>query len=537
MYTVLIVDDEYYFRQALKVSLPWAELDLQLIGEAKNGEDALELMRNLHPDIIMVDINMPIMDGLTFITQARSEGFNAKFIVLTGHSEFAYAKHAIQLGVSNYVLKPIDGDEIQRSLSEMKQLINHERHARLELDDLKKQAVEKASLERTQTLNDWLLGNLEPEHQRDRLHSLGIDTSATSYRTVVIELGGSDGALPLSPQTKASMRRSVPLLVQQAMHPSVTYEGFLNEKGQFVLIFSSNDNKLNEIDALCEAIGAQLTADNGWTYTIGVGNTHEGLEAVSSSYKEALYALKHRYLLGGNRVIGYSHITRSAMKTSLYSMDKRSSFLKSMRTGNAPEVEAWLSDFFNSARLKNASIDMLLVAGFEMYSTCMEFLEETSQDINEIVHNPSEPDLFGLIERMGSFSEFEDWIRSLIGKIMIHVHAKKSSRSAIIVEEVKSFITAHYRNEELKIEDIARGVHMNYTHLCYVFKKETTTTINDYLTQIRMQKAKELFDQGYIIVQDVASRVGYSDANYFGKCYKKYSGITPSKYISNKQHQ
>ncbi|WP_413242436.1 helix-turn-helix transcriptional regulator [Paenibacillus sp. 1P07SE] len=176
---------------------------------------------------------------------------------------------------------------------------------------------------------------------------------------------------------------------------------------------------------------------------------------------------------------------------------------------------------------------MLLVAGFEIYSTCMEFLEETSQDIHEIVHSRSEPDLFGLVERMDSFSEFEDWIRSLIGRIMLHVHAKKSSRSAVIVEEVKAYITAHYCNEELKIEDIARGVHMNYTHLCYVFKKETASTINDYLTQVRMQKAKELFDQGYLIVQDVASRVGYSDANYFGKCYKKYSGITPSKYISN----
>ncbi|WP_425414023.1 helix-turn-helix transcriptional regulator [Paenibacillus daejeonensis] len=176
---------------------------------------------------------------------------------------------------------------------------------------------------------------------------------------------------------------------------------------------------------------------------------------------------------------------------------------------------------------------MLLVAGFEIYSTCLEFLEETSQDIHEIVQSQSEPDLFGLIERMDSLGEFEDWIRSLISKMIVHVHAKKTSRSAVIVEEVKSYITTHYRNEELKIEDIARGVHMNYTHLCYVFKKETSTTINDYLTQIRMQKAKELFDQGYIIVQDVASRVGYSDANYFGKCYKKYSGITPSKYISN----
>jgi len=364
MYKVLIVDDEYYFRQALKVSLPWTELELQVVGEAKNGEDALEQMSILHPDIIMVDINMPIMDGLTFIAEARSAGYNAKFILLTGHSEFAYAKHAIQLGVFNYVLKPIDTEEIQHSLNEIKDVINQERHARQEL-------------------------------------------------------------------------------------------------------------------------------------------------------------------------IGYVEVTRSALKVSLYSMDKRSSFLKSMRTGNASEVEAWLSEFFSHARATQASLDMLLVAGFEIYSTCMEFLEEVAPNIHDIIHAQAEPDLQGLIERMDSLSEFEDWIRSLIRNMMEHVHNKKSSRSGMIVEEVQRFIQTHYRNEELRIEDIARGVHMNYTHLCYVFKKETATTINDYLTQVRMQKAKALFDQGCIIVQDVANRVGYSDANYFGKCFKKYAGITPSKYIAN----
>ncbi len=533
MYKVLIVDDEYYFRQAIKVSLPWEELDLQLIGEAKNGEDALEQMRILHPDIIMVDINMPIMDGLTFIAEARSEGFDAKFIVLTGHSEFAYAKHAIQLGVHNYVLKPIDTEEVQNSLCEMKKLIKDERNAKLELDDLKKQAVEKASLLRTQVLNDWLLGNIGSEDKENRLLRMGIDIDSTDYMTAVIDIGEGDGHPHSNAQDKTTIRSNIPALVEQAVHHSFSYEGFFNEKGQFVLIFGSRDNNFDEIEALCESILTKMAVSSEFIYTIGLGNGHMGFEAVSASYKEALYALKHRYLLGGNRVILYSKVTQSAMKVSLYSISKRSQFLMNMRTGNTSEVEEWLTEFFYNARLNNASLEMLLVAGFEIFSTCMEFLEETSQDIHEIVQSQSEPDLFGLIDRMNSFSEFEDWIRGLIRKIMVHVHVKKSSRSAIIVEEVKSFIKVNYVNEALKIEDIARGVHMNYNHLCYVFKKETSTTINDYLTQIRMQKAKELFDQGCLVVQDVASRVGYSDANYFGKCFKKYSGITPSKYISN----
>lgn len=533
MNKVLIVDDEYYFRQAIKISLPWKELDIELIGEAKNGEDALEQMRLLQPDIVMVDINMPIMDGLTFIEEAKAAGYNSKFIVLTGHSEFDYAKRAIKLGVVNYVLKPIDEEEIQKTLFEIKDLLDNERNAKVELNDLKKQATEKVKLLRNQFLNDWLLGNIDPIHKEDRLRSLGMDIVSPYYLVVVIHIEASDEQLYSHSQDKHMMRNRIIKHVQRVVYQSFKFEGFFNGVDQFVLIFGSKDNNFSEIEEVCESIRTVIAERNGCTVTIGVGNECSGFEAVTVSYKEALYALKYRIILGSNRVIHYSNVTQSAMKVSLYSVDKRSKLLMSMRTGNTQKVEEWLTDFFSNARLKNVSLEMLLGAGFEIFSTCMEFLEETSQDINEIVHSQSEPNLFQLIEQMNSFSEMEEWIRGLIREIMVHVHANKSSKSAIIVEEVKSFIDTNYMNEELKIDDIARGVHVNYNHLCYVFKKETSYTINDYLTQIRMQKAKELFDQGHLVVQEVASKVGYADANYFGKCFKKYSGITPSKYISN----
>jgi two-component system response regulator YesN len=533
VYKVLIVDDEYYFRQAIKVSLPWAELELELVGEAKNGEEALEQTRMLRPDIIMVDINMPIKNGLAFIEEAQAEGFNSKFIVLTGHSEFAYARHALQLGVSNYVLKPIDEEEIRSSLSEIKNVINKERNARVELDDLKKQALEKNSLLKNQVLNDWLLGNLAPEHMEKGLLSLGIDIVSTYYMTAIIDLDAREKPAHSNSQNIPTIGIICAELMQQAANKSLKCVSFLSGKGQHVLVFGSKDKELDEVAELCDSIRLKMTTTNDQTYTIGLGSGYSGIDAVSDSYKEALYALKHRFILGANRVIPYAKVTQTAMKVSLYSVDKRNRLLMSMRTGNTQEVEEWLIEFFYNARLKRASLEMLLVAGFEVFSTCMEFLEETSRDINEIFDSRTESDLFQLIEGMKSFNEFEEWIRSLIRKLMAHVHANKSSRSAIIVDEVKTFIKHHYINEEMKIEDIARGVHMNYNHLCYVFKKETSCTINDYLTQIRMQKAKELFDQGYLVVQEVASRVGYSDANYFGKCFKKYAGITPSRYISH----
>lgn len=158
MYKVLIVDDEYYFRQALKISLPWSELGFQIAGEAKNGAEALEQMTELEPDVVLVDMNMPIMDGLEFIHKAKERDQTTKFLVLSGHSEFVYARQARQLGVVNYVLKPINEEELQSSLLDIKELIRTERLGKLELDDLRRQASEGLSVLKEQVLNGWLQG-------------------------------------------------------------------------------------------------------------------------------------------------------------------------------------------------------------------------------------------------------------------------------------------------------------------------------------------------------------------------------------------
>ena len=123
MLKVLVVDDEYYFRQALKVTIEWEKWGFEICDEAKNGKIALEKMNTLKPDIVIVDINMPVMDGLEFLHFLNELDINVKVIILTGHSEFNYAKQAVQLGVYNYILKPIDEDELLKCLLDIKNTI------------------------------------------------------------------------------------------------------------------------------------------------------------------------------------------------------------------------------------------------------------------------------------------------------------------------------------------------------------------------------------------------------------------------------
>src|SRR5690606_23530977 len=126
MLKVMIVDDEYYFREALKISLSWQDLGFIVCGEAKNGKEALDMIDDLEPDIILVDINMPIMDGLEFVNELKNRGADCKIVILTGHSEFQYAKEAVKLGVYNYILKPVNEKELTETLIDIKRDIETE---------------------------------------------------------------------------------------------------------------------------------------------------------------------------------------------------------------------------------------------------------------------------------------------------------------------------------------------------------------------------------------------------------------------------
>ncbi|WP_276358117.1 response regulator [Cohnella caldifontis] len=533
MLNLLIVDDEYYFRQALKVSLPWEELGYRIEGEAKNGEEALDLMSEKAPDVVLVDINMPIMDGMEFIQQAKRREPETKFIVLTGHSEFAYARQAMQLGVFNYVLKPINEEELRSSLLEVKRLIQKERNVRLELERLKMQAKEYMPVLKDRLLNGWLqdTGLTESAFAKERLEYLGIDLSSSYYTVVVIDIDSLDDLV--SEEDKQIRKLAVRGIAQEYVHHAYPYAGCQDQEDRFVMIIGSADGAYANLEPLCEAIRQSVQRHLGCTVTVGVGNGYPGLERISVSYREALFALKHRFVMGGNQVIVHSAIAEAGMKISLFSVEKRSALLMCMRIGNAAETEEWLASFFRDARNKNASLDMLLVAGIEIVSTCLEFLAEASQSFEDVSQEQAVPDMLQLMQKMNTMGELENWVRTLILTVMSHVHGRKQNRAAKIVEEVKAYIRRHYGNEELRIEAIAKSVHMNYNHLCFVFKKETSVTINDYLTEYRIAKAKELFDQGAKVVQDVANRVGYADANYFGKCFKKHTGITPSKYVND----
>ncbi|MDG0810274.1 response regulator [Cohnella rhizosphaerae] len=299
MYKVLIVDDEYYFRQALKISLPWAELGFQIAGEAKNGAEALALLPELQPDVVLVDMNMPIMDGIEFIQKAKQRDGETKFMVLSGHSEFVYARQAVHLGVFDYVLKPIDEGELRGSLLDMKEQIRTERQGRTELEDLRKQASESLPAWREQVLNGWLQGSGQASVPgSERLASLGIQLGGPYFQTVVIDLDPCDDwNREEDLLARKAVVQEIALRDMQSVYQCAVCRDY---EDRLVLIVGSPDDSFDGLESLCKGIRDKIRA-LPCSVTIGIGSGSRSLASVAASYKDALLALKRRFFNGGQR--------------------------------------------------------------------------------------------------------------------------------------------------------------------------------------------------------------------------------------------
>lgn len=538
MLKTLIVDDEYYFREALKVSIDWAGLGFYICGEAKNGKDALEKVENINPDVIIVDVNMPIMDGLEFVEAIKQRGYNCKIIILTGHSEFNYAKQAVQLGVNNYVLKPVDEEELIKCLLEIKALIEKELSTLIEFNSLKQQVKDSIPLLKEKFLNELLQGSFLNNEKElvDKMNYLNIKASEY-YMVVTIELDLADDMLK-NDEDFQLWKFAVSNITNEILGERFVFSMCFDSEDRICIILNLNDmedctNFSELLENRLDIIRALVYKHLDFTITIGVGTEKNKLFNIHTSYKESIVALKNKLTIGSNKVIMYTSVAESRIKGNIFTSEHRGQLMMNMRICNEDEVNKIVNEIFLKIRNENIHHEILFVVCIEMVAVCMEFIAEVGLSLANVLPN-SNLNILEELQSKKSVDEIESWVKRFFRLTLEVVQKNKMSKASKLVEEVKHYIKDCYQDEELSVNEIAKNLFVNYAHLSYIFKRDTGVTINEYITDVRIKKAKELFDKGESLIIDVAAKVGYSDANYFGKCFKKRYGLAPSKYIDNR---
>ena len=528
MIKVVIADDEKRFRMYMEKVLDWNSLGFSICGSASNGEQVLELLEKEKPDIALLDINMPKMDGITLTENLKKLSPKTYVVFITGYSEFEYARQAVKLGVSEYLLKPFSKEELSKVVLKLKEKILQEKQQ-------EKQSIQNRTILIEEMMNKMI--HLEPDDVeevkecKEKLEQLGLTFEKEYYEAIIIAPDKIQGKEILKEDRNLWMFGIRNIIEEMANQEGRKRIGFSNYENQLVFIwhYTRTGDTMGFIRHFCQVIENLL----GITMTIGVGNVVESFEQIPETYRKAAISLQNQFVFGKGRIISYNEIINRENRADFYRLDLNEKLLIALRKNDRKRIEEILAMTQKEMIENQYSLDYVNAAIMGVLSVCLSYIVEMKGDIQEVLGKDFSP--YQELKKKESMEESFRWLLEIFQTTTEYFNKPHSRRADQIIEEVENYIEDHYSDFELTAEDISEAVFLDISYVRKIFSKYKNYTIQDYITRVRMNAAKEKLESCQYSVAEVAEMCGYLDAGYFGKCFKKYYHVTPRQYVNQLQ--
>ncbi len=521
MYRVFLADDEIVVREGIRNNFPWEETDFSLVGEASDGEMALSMLQDIKPDILITDIRMPFMDGLALCRALSATMPWMYIIIISGYDDFAYAKEAISIGVKEYLLKPVSSQELRKVLTRMAEGIRAEKQQQANLRLYRDQLASSTELLKQKLLSDLISGVPEGEIIR-RARALHTGLTAKRYLVMVIDPG----------KVAAQMEdlRSAESVILRLANNSGGAAFMCQLQGRFVLLIMGDDDADVEerTYGLAQSVKYDIERNTALKPMVTIGTTVNFLYKVPESYREACTLLSTMVELEkGNqdrRILGVLDI---APAESLSLMDvKMPKMYERLRHANRADIDGILAEYFGeigeSAVKSKLFINYLFVDIVLVASRIVRDCGGVPQDVIPAAFQPE-----GKTAVTVGVDDTLELAKEVIGKALEFRDEQGSERYGVLIRKAKAYIGEHYANPELTLRQVANEVALSNNHFCTIFSQETGVTFTEYITMLRIEKAKELLRDQQMRTSDVAASIGYNDPHYFSYLFKKYMDMSP----------
>lgn len=512
METVLIADDEQNIREGLKCILDWNKLGFEICGEASNGDETLSLILKQNPSLVLLDIRMPKMYGTDIIKIAREKGYDGKFIILSGYSDFTYAQTAIRYGASFYLTKPIDEDELLTSVTKVKADLEEE-HSNTNNIRLLKSKAKNAILHEIVT-GIYLSTPLTP----DELEEMNL--IADTYQVVIYEKFGT------KPDDASYSFADLLKVTNKGNHTFDHFEEDGNEvillKGSFAL--SKFQNFLAHYEQNPPQPGSPLDS-----LFLAYGRPVSDLDEIYLSYEEASTLMKRRFFcIQGQHTLGFTELP-DVHKCNLEISDEKlnefydllTDYLMAFNRKKVAETLFSLEEYVY--RVKNDIISVRLFLT-DLYLRIKEKVSHTYDTLE--IDFPTNTEAIDYIENCHYLYEIILFISEQTEKVF---HAAGSSSRTTILDDIFYYIDHNYQNN-IKLESIAPLFGYNSAYLGKIFNKTAGESFNSYVDHKRIEQSKDLLKENRLKVYEIAEQVGYKNVDYFHKKFKKYVGMSPAEY-------
>lgn len=520
-YKVILVDDEPMILRSLKVAIPWEELNLEIVGEARNGEGALQLIKEKSPHMVVSDIRMPGMDGISLMKEVLADNAKLIFIIISGYGEFEYAREALRQGAFDYLLKPIDHEE----LTEMLVRANKRLDTQIENDKLIHSVQVLSLMARERMFLELIEGNQRTLQHMNWMES---DELEQDYFMAVVQLDQYlNGHWTM--QEKRLWLFAIRNILEEWSEQNSGMTVFPFHSGEWIVIFPSHMN--DDTMMLGKDIIHQIKKYSKLTCFVGISKRSKGIDQLNSAYQSATRALYQRFYTEQEGVfIDSDDSTEHApIQEVKYPKHLETAILQCIRT---LDLERMLPLFDDTK------------AYIEGYSLTKDIAERMIVEMTVVLYRQFEysnlhvdGSLGELIQRlhdMGTLSEMINEVKATFEKKVNENRYSQSKEDVqTIVEKAQKYIENHY-HKDLSIEEIAEVVDLSISHFCMIFKQVSGYTFLEYLTKCRMDKAKYILKNTSVKVYQIAPLVGYQDPKYFTQVFKKATGKTPSEFREEK---
>lgn len=522
---VLIVEDEYRIGMLIKHLIRWDEFHMECADVVDNGETALQIIEGSPPDIVITDIRMPKMNGLDLISKVRESTKDIKFIVISGYKEFEYAHRALQYGVEDYLLKPINKEELNEVMKKLQSELAAKHRQTIE-----KTEMQKAVSESRQIIKRNFLKNIIEQEEEIRTEDPRVSLDGEIYRGIDIKLDYVDYKKRDKKQDKLTVEKVISIV--EGILQTETEEVLICEKENLHIYclfnYSCEKSKAikNSINDILSEIKEYLMGFEQYEATIGVGRERIEFGEIRFSIIEAYRAAGNRIKLGTGRIIYAESIAhRNQSEQPRFTEQIRNMVLMSIESYSKENLEQAVNQFYSEFLLRD-DLDFSLC-----YEEAGEFVSFFFEHIDKWQEEPKDVrrQLLSDCQHCYTIKALKNLLKASLGDYLDASRAAMEAESAKPVRQALQYMDIHF-GEKITLEEIADIVELNPVYFSVLFKKETGINFSAYLVNLRMDKAKEILCDSNETIAAVAEKVGYKDARYFSQIFTKTVGVKPALY-------
>lgn len=539
MLKIFLAEDEVIVRETIKRMIPWENLGFELVGEAADGEMALPLLIRQQPDLLITDIKMPFMDGLTLARLAKKEVPGLKVVILSGYDDFNYAKQAINIGVEDYLLKPITKNALIERLTEIRSRYEDEKTQREYYEKFHRemQAYEKNSSR--DFFEALVSGSLDMMELYKRAEKLGLDIVAESYNILIFTMNCNEDFSGQREGYSSWEAESLEMLEKFFTgHPFAML--FRSNVFSYGVLIKGEKNSIRENTRICiEEIRKIFDRkEDNKEWFVAVGESVERLSQIQKSYHSASRAFSQRYLYD-EKVLYYEEMLAMEKKDVtnddseyLQKVDVNALnptiLQKFLSNGLLEETKNFVQDYFYA--IGQEPMESVVFRSYVILNvrfSVLSFLKELGCDTKTLEPDDTEEILAESGRNMDSTIAYAE---KMISQAIQLRDRNSGNKNGSILKTAVDFIDQHYMEEDMSLNKAANAANVSANHFSALFSQNMGQTFIEYLTSLRMDKAKEYLRCTGMRSSEIAGEVGYKDAHYFSYLFKKTQGMTPSDY-------